>query len=337
VCRRPTDLVRPVPVDPAGRDGPTRSQAAGPRWRRTSPGLYVPREVDSGVVEQRILEQGCRVVSYGAITGWAALRWRGANFFDGTDMSGQPMPVPLVVGLAKIREDGQFHLSQAQLARSERTMRGGIWVATVQRALFDAMRWCNNTRDAVVCMDMAAAAGLISVSLMSRYVALRPAWTGVPLVRDALGLASNDRRSPPESRMGLVWEIDAGLQRPVFNQPLFSSTGRLLGYPDLFDAEAGVVGEYAGADHREAKRHRSDVEREQVMRDHGLEYFTVVGGEMADRANVARRMHSTRARAQFLPEAECRWTLKPPRWWIAEDDLDAHLVRINEAPMLVRT
>ena len=137
--------------------------------------------------------------------------------------------------------------------------------------------------------------------------------------------------------MGLVWELDAGLKRPVFNQPLFSRAGKLLGYPDLFDCEAGVVGEYAGADHRDAKRHRSDVEREQLMRDHGLEYFTVVGGEMSSRETLVRRMHSTRARARFLPEFERTWTLEPPRWWMAGDDLDTHLVRINEAPQLVRT
>jgi hypothetical protein len=297
----------------------------------------VPSDVDNTVVEQRILEQGCRLTTYGAVTGWAALRWRGARFFDGVDAQGRALPVPLDVGMAKIREDEQFKLIQAQLAPSERTSCGSIWVTTVQRALFDVMRTCDDVRDAVVAIDMAAAAGLISVSLMSAYVELRPAWTGVPLVRDALLLASNDRRSPQETRMAMVWEMDADLPRPFYNQPLFGTGGQLLGYPDLFDEEAGLVGEYAGADHRDAVRHRKDVEREQRMRDHDLEYFTVVAGELRDRRQIVQRMLSTRSRARFLCAEDRTWTLSPPAWWESGDDLDTYLVRINEAPLLVRT
>ena len=36
-------------------------------------------------------------------------------------------------------------------------MTGGIWCATVQRALFDEMRFAHGVRGAVVAMDMAAA------------------------------------------------------------------------------------------------------------------------------------------------------------------------------------
>ena len=69
--------MRPVPIDPAGVDGPTRGQAQGPGYRQTSAGLYVPASVDANVVEQRILEQAARIRTYGAITGWASLRWQG--------------------------------------------------------------------------------------------------------------------------------------------------------------------------------------------------------------------------------------------------------------------
>ena len=50
-------------------------------------------------MDQRILEQGHRIRAYGAITGWAAMRWRGARFFDGTaSAGGETLPVPLVTG-----------------------------------------------------------------------------------------------------------------------------------------------------------------------------------------------------------------------------------------------
>ena len=56
--------------------------------------------------------------------------------------------------------------------------------------------------------------------------------------------------------MRLVWVMDAGLPTPLCNEPVFSLDGQLLGYPDLFDPEAGSVGEYDGADHKDGKRHR---------------------------------------------------------------------------------
>ena len=105
-----------------------------------------------------------------------------------------------------------------------------------------------------------------------------------------------------------VWEEDALLPVPLSNPPVFDLTGGLLGYPDLFDPVAGVVGEYDGEDHRPTIRRRRDVVREERFRDHGLEYFTVVGGDLRDLGLVARRMLSTRARARFLPPAARAWS-----------------------------
>lgn len=336
-CERPSDLVVPVRVDPGGKSGPTKRQASGSRFRQTSPGLYVPASVNSGRVEQRILEQGSRIRSYGAVTGWAALRWRGAAYFDGTADGGRvTLPVPLVVGRNRLASDPRVVLSEAHIAPSERTQTGGIWCATVQRALFDEMRHAVDVRAAVVAMDMAAAGCLISVRLMTKYVELRPAWTGVPLVRQALALASNDSCSPRETRLRLIWVLDAGLDPPLCNRPVFDLAGNLLGYPDMFDPEAGMIGEYDGADHKDGERHQADVEREARYRDHGLEYFAVVGGDMRRRQLVVDRIQSTRRRALFLPPDQRNWTLEIPAWWDVGDDLDRHLIRTQEAAYLIR-
>jgi hypothetical protein len=336
-CTIPDDLVLPVRVDPTGVRGPTKAQAAGPRFRQTSSGLYVPSEVDEGVVEQRILEQGQRIRSYGAVTGWAALRWHGVRYCDGLEgREGAPRPVPLVVGRHPLRPDPRVAIQASQLARSERLYRRGIWLTTVQRALFDELRFMRSLRKAVVLLDMAAASRVISVSLFSKYVAMRPAWTGVPFVRRVLELGTNDCRSPQEARMWLVWVLDAGLEWPLCNVPVFDRNGRLLGYPDLLDPVSGTIGEYDGADHKAHDRRRADITREQLFRDHGLEYFTVVEGDLTDRAQVARRMHAARARAQFLPANKRLWTLTPPPGWRPrEEPVDVHLVRTGEAPFLV--
>ncbi len=337
-CERPEGLVAPVRVDPTGAAGPTKKQARGPRWRQTSAGLYVPAAVDESVVEQRIYEQGHRIKRHGAVGGWAALRWYGAAYFDGTDRQGGLLPVPIVLAGRMLQADPRILIDQAHLAQTERAEVAGIRVTTVQRSLFDVMRKASGVREAVVAIDMTAAARLISVALMERYVLMRPSWIGVPLVRKALALASDDSRSPMETLMRLIWILDAMLATPVCNQPVFSLTGELLGYPDLLDVESGTVGEYDGEDHKRGERHRKDVEREERYRDHGLEYFTVVGGDIGDRAKVVRRMHHTRARARFEEPEQRRWTLTPPAGWKPrEEPLDVHLLRIGEAPRLVRT
>ena len=336
-CALPPDLVLPRRRDPTGASGPTPGQARGKRFRQTSRGFYVPADVDGSVVEQRILEQSVRVRGYGAVTAWAALRWRGANFFDGTSHGGaRLLPVPLVVSIARIRPDERVTISQDMLMQHERRLVDEVWCTPVQRALFDEMRRRGSMREAVVAMDMAAAAGLISVELMRRYVVERAGWTGVPLVREALELAIDDSRSPPETRMRLIWRLDAGLDPPLCNQPVFDLSGRLLGYPDIFDPVAGLAGEYQGADHKSPERHRRDVERQELFRDHGIEMFEVVGGELAHRGLVVRRILNARSRANFNSEDRRRWTQQPPEWWDVPEPLDLRLLRTGEAAELVR-
>ncbi len=141
---------------------------------------------------------------------------------------------------------------------------------------------------------------------------------GVPLVRAALRLASEDSRSPGETRTRLVWVLDAGLPPPLVNRPVFDRRGNLLGIADLLDTEAGVVGEYDGADHRAALRHSKDVDREARLRDVGLEVFRVTGPDLRDPARLVRRMLGARRRARWLPVGRRAWTLELPEDWPVE-------------------
>jgi len=336
-CERPGDLVVPVRTDPEGTSGPTRSSARRGRWRQVCPGRYVPSTTDSTAVEQRIVEQASRLGAHGGVTAWAALRWRGAAYFDGlTDGGTRQLPIPLLVG-TNLRPDPRAALSWEQFAPTEREVVAGVPCATVQRALFDEMHRTGSLREAVVALDMAAAAGLISVSLMREYVAKRNAWTGVPLVRKALLLATDDSRSPQESRTRLVWLVDAGMDWPLCNPHVFSCTGKFLGRPDLLDPVAGLVVEYDGADHLKKDRRRQDSQREARFRDHGLEYVTVVRGEIGARQDLVHRFRAARARARFAAAHERAWTLSAPSWFALPEPLDARLRRTGRADELTHT
>lgn len=316
-CELPTDLVHPSRIDPTGRTGPTRGQTQRGRWRATAHGWYVPEHVDSGRVEQRILEQGMRTRSRGAVTAWASLRWRGAAYFDGSaDAMGGVLPVPLLRGSGGRRmRDGRAAVSRNQLPPYDREFVSGLWCTIAERAVFDEVGRRARLRPAVAAICMALAAGVTDLTQLRDYAEIRVGWEHIPLFREALALSNECFRSGPEVYLYLRWILDANFPEPLVNPPVFDLGGRLLGYPDLLDPESGTIGEYDGEDHRKRERHRRDVAREGRYRDCGLEYFTVVAGDLADEHLVVDRIRSARGRARFLPAAERQWTLTPPPWW----------------------
>ena len=76
-----------------------------------------------------------------------------------------------------------------------------------------------SVRAAVIVLDMMAAAGLVSIRRMAMYLPAKQGWTGIQQCRDAVPLADELSRSPQESRLRLVWVIDASGHGP-------SPTGR---------------------------------------------------------------------------------------------------------------
>ena len=326
-CEAPRSLVRPVRVDLSGTTGPTKAQASGPRWRRTSKGYYVPASVTDDLPEQRVLEQAMRLPAGGAVTGWAACRLLGAAFFDGLARDGRTrLRVPLWVGnLAQLTQDEHVRVHRDAVVAAEVTSRHGIPCSRPLRAVFDASRDAADLREAVGAIDMMAAAELASVSQLREYVAAQDGVRGVDKVRSALDLASEDSRSPNETRVRLIWQLDAGLPRPLVNQPVFDLAGRLLGIVDLLDPAAGVVGEYDGADHRSARRHSADVDRESRLRAAGLEVFRVTGPDLARKDLVVQRILAARRRASWIAGDRRAWTVVPPPDWPVEMPLHDRL------------
>jgi hypothetical protein len=292
--------------------GPTRHQARRGRWIRVGPNLYVPAEVDRERPEQRAVELAARYPR-AAISGWGSLWFQAAAFFDGKGPDGVT-PRPLVVALGPergCRRSEAVRLTYEPRRYDDVAEVQDVMVTTPVRALFDEARRAPGWREAVVAIDMAVAAGVVTLGDITAYAAARRGWRHAGRLLEALPHCSERSESPNETRLRLVWTVDARLPEPVVNHDLVDRDGRFVCRADLLDLEAGVVGEYDGADHRSAERHTSDVRREERCRDLGLEYVKVTGLDMLDTARVAARLLAVRSRAEFAPPERRAWRLKP--------------------------
>lgn len=304
----PAELTLPTRVS-AEPGGLTRGRAAGPRWRRTARGQYVPVEVVPWVPEQRIAEVAGRIPAGAAITGWAAARLWGANFCDGVAPDGHTLlEVPVAVGHRGGTRRGGVRVSFERLPESDVVERHGIRLVIPERAVFDEVRAWDRV-EAQVALEMAFAGRITSISRMADFAAAHRSSRRVQLVWDALGRASEHSLSPNEVRSRLVAEDDARLPRLLVNPSLVDVDGRPLGMVDLLDEAAGLVLEYDGADHRAAGRHTHDVLKEADLRDCGLEVVRVTGYDLRHRAQLAARIVAARGRAQHLTPAERLWRI----------------------------
>lgn len=260
----------------------------------------------------------------GAVTGWASARMHGATFLDGLLPDGRTqLPVQLAVPPWRRPTDRPgVRFMRSALAPSEVVVRQGVRCTIPERAGFDAMRSAPDVREAAVDLDMMMAAELTSISRVRAYVADKHGWEGVEQARGALRLADEHSRSPNEVRMRNIWELDAGFPRPFVNKHVWDLSGNLLGIADLLDLEAGVVGEFDGADHRGARRHSKDEDRADGFRRHQLEMFRVTGPDIPDRPKVVARMRAARERAKWLPPGQRPWTIVPPPGWDLGPSLD---------------
>lgn len=310
-------VVVPVPVDPSGQDGPTPNQARGRRWRRTAPGLYVPSDVAVDCAAQRIVEVATGLPDTAAITGWAALTWMGATWFDGLAPDGRtPLPVPVAVDdKRRIRKRVGACLSEDWLFADDVVVVDGIRVTVPNRSVTWAARRATTVVAAVQIIDMAAYDDFIDLADLADYVTRLPARPGVRKLRAAVDLADENAWSPQEPPMRICWTHDAHRPRPLCNVPVFDTEGRHLFTPDLIDPDAGVVGEYDGAIHTEAGPRRRDLNREALLRDHSLELVTMMSTDRRDTSDFVKRLRAAYCRARAR-SGTATWTLEQPDTWI---------------------
>ena len=312
-------VVVPVRADPAGDTGPSPKTVRGPRWRRTSQGLYVPADVDATNVDQRIVEAAAVLPDeWGAVTGWAALAWAGSRWFDGSPWGGgRVRPVTLAVGGNRtIRPQPGIATSEERLLPGDQILVDGVRITTAVRSVLFEVRYADDRRQAVITIAMACYDDAVSVDELTGYLGTLSGWTGSPLARAAMALADENSWSPREVGMRLTWELDGGFPRPLCNVPIFGPDGRFIGTPDLVDPDAGVVGEYDGALHLGGARRSKDLDREHLFRSHGLEYVTMLAGDVPDPTRFLERLAAAYERAADIPTSRRQWTLDRPDRWV---------------------
>jgi hypothetical protein len=310
------NVVRPVHVDPAGLRGPTPRQVRGRRWRTATAGRFVLASVDGSRPEQRVAEAAEILPPYGGVTGWAALRWGGATWFDGTSASGELRPVVLAVMHGEIRNQAGILVTSERLPPRDLTVHDDVSITTHVRSVCYEMRYAGSERMAVVYLDMAMMFDLVSLDEVAAYVATLNGWIGVGRCRIAVALANENSWSARETGMRLIWVIDCEFPPPLCNQPVFDLQGRHIGTPDILDVEAGVVGEYMGGLHRDGERWGKDLQKEAAYRRVGLEYFAMVAADhRSPGTTIIPRMIDTRRRARFEAESKRQWSIEPPPWW----------------------
>jgi hypothetical protein len=266
-------------------------------------------------VEQRIAEAAPLAGGAGAVTGWAALRWLGAAWFDGTERDQTLLGIDVLTGGRWVRQQPGYNQSMESCSPALTGVVDDLRITSPVWATCFAMRHARSLRDAVVVADMAAYNDLASLNEVAELVATIPGARGITRCRAALDLANENTWSPREVDFRLIWELGAGMSRALCNVPLFDRAGNLIGTPDLLDLEAGIVGEYDGALHLQGAQRARDVRREARFRSHGLEYVTMLAGDIPDPSGVTRRIHEARRRALFTPGTERSWTISQPAWW----------------------
>ena len=212
----------------------------------------------------------------------------GASEIDGLADDGITRLPVLLYPVHRVRPRRGIEHSRSALTTGDVVDSGGVPVTCPVRTVFDLGRRARDLRDAVVTLDQALRCLDLGVDDVREYAAARAGWRGAGLLNQALPLVNGRARSRPESRLRLVWLLDAQLPTPQVNPEVVDGRGRLLGLPDLLDPGSGLVGEYDGSQHRELDQHLSDNVREERFERIGLTVVRATSRDLPGRLLVSR-------------------------------------------------
>jgi very-short-patch-repair endonuclease len=334
--------VRPVHPLRVGIDL-TPDEARGPRYVRTSAGLYVPADTDRLLAQQRVIEVAAWLPPSAAVTGWASCLLHRAAWFDGLEPDGlSRLPVPVVVGpRGGVRRGPGVVVSFEALAEWQVWRRHGVRVTRPERAVFDEMRR-HDQREALVALESALSGRITSLPRFSAFASTRRSARRYAVVAWAVPRARGGVRSPAEVRARTVAEEDAGWPRLLVNRVVRTSAGVRVGEVDLIDEDAPAAIEVDGADHREGVVQAWDITKEESLRQLGFEVARVTGRQALDPTTLAPRLVAVRERALARGPVERSWQLDPEdrdleRWLTERDEAAVFYENLPQARLSYRT
>lgn len=306
-------VVVPVRTDPTGVHGPRRRDAAGPDYRRSSHGRYVATSV-SLTPAQRVVEAGCLLPRFGAVTGWGSLAWRVNGWFTGLRVDGSHRPVPVVLSFNRIRPQPLLHVCSERCTALDVEIIDGLPVHLATSAVGYEMRYAAYVGEAAIALNMACFHDLVSLEEMAHWIAMHASYTGIEQAREAWQRGDENAWSPAEVSMRRIW---AGpFPEPLTNHPVFDLDGRHIGTPDLIDPASGVIGEYQSDQFHQGAARARDLSRLHAFRSHGLTPVEMVSPELGNPGPFLMRLRAAYAEAAARPASDRRWTLELPPWWV---------------------
>jgi hypothetical protein len=263
---------------------------------------------------QRIYDAAETLPCRGAVGGWAAGHVLGATDLDGLGFSGkiqEPLPLLLPTRLHLAPREGVVHW-RSPLGDEDLVEIDGVRVTKPVRTAFDVGRRSRTLERAVVSLDVMARQLGVSADDVARYADKHPRARGRPLLKRALPLVDARSRSVGESRLRVLWIVEAGLARPECNPHLIDDLGQVVGMPDLLLVASGLVGEYDGAHHRDLRAHTLDNAREEDFESLGLVVVRATSLDLGPRRLVTvRRLLAGQQRALALGSGGADWGWRP--------------------------
>jgi hypothetical protein len=293
--------------------GVTHHQVAGPSWTPVLRGVHAPAGTDPTDPLTRILAVVSLMPRGAVIGGWAALHLLGVRDLDGRTGPGGRTLLPVLVctgpGGGMQRRPG-VEIDRSTLLAEDVTEVHGIGLTTAVRSCVDIARR-DGVEEGVVAGDATCRFQVATPREIRAYVASHPGMKGIPAARTASALVDPRAASCPESRLRVVWVLEAGLPVPLVNVEVVDEDGFLLGEADLFDREAAMVGEYDGSHHRDLSQHTADNAREERFERHNA---VVVRATAIDlwprRAQLVQRILDGHADGMARDRSRDRWGLR---------------------------
>jgi hypothetical protein len=247
------------------------------------------------------------------IGGWAALHLLGVSDLDGrTGAGGRTLlPVRVCIGpVGRMRRRPGIDIDRCTLLAEDVTEVNGIGVTTAVRSCVDVMRF-DGVEEGVVAGDAAGRFRVAGPEEIRAYVASHPGMKGIPAARAAAALLDPRAASCPESRLRVVWVLEAGLPMPLVNVEVVDLDGFLLGVADLFDPEAAMVGEYDGSQHRDLAQHTADNAREEGFERHNAVVVRATSIDLwPQRRHLVRRIMTAHADGIARDRSRDRWGIR---------------------------